>query len=266
MKFYLLNVFSTLEKNSGNQLAVVFPEKPLSTEQMQSIAQDFNFSETVFIYDHYLLRIFTPKSELPFAGHPSIGSAWLVGQLLPRKHFSLEVPLGVLVAEANDDGAKITFPGVPFIREFDGDLRHVLKHCSVDFSQVHSELVRYVNVGPEFLVIPLRSHAALKKAVSPVSTKDPLKCYFIFQEDDSTFHVRMFAPILSVIEDPATGSAACALAGFVRDVMKTASGKITIFQGAEMSRPSQIRISWNPQEIHLEGRVVKWANGDILQV
>ena len=146
MKFYILNVFATLEKNSGNQLAVVFPEKPLLTEQMQSIAQDFNFSETVFIYDHYLLRIFTPKSELPFAGHPSIGSAWLVGQLLQRKHFSLEVPLGVLAAEATDAGAKITFPGVPTIRQFDGDLKHVLKHCSVDFSQIHSELGRYVNV------------------------------------------------------------------------------------------------------------------------
>jgi trans-2,3-dihydro-3-hydroxyanthranilate isomerase len=263
MKFHLLNVFATDEKNSGNQLSVVFPDKVLSPEQMQSIARDFNFSETVFVYDNYQLRIFTPKHELPFAGHPSIGAAWQVGQLVQRKHFTLEVPLGVLAVEVSDAGAKLTFPGEPKIRTFDGDLNHVLKHCSVDASQVHMDLVRYVSSGPEFIVMPLRSHTALKKATPPVTTKDPLKCYFIFQEEQHIFHVRMFAPVLSVIEDPATGSAACALAAFVRDVMQTPSGKATVYQGLEMNRPSQIRISWNSKEIHLEGTVSKWAQGEI---
>lgn len=263
MKFHLLNVFSTPEKNSGNQLAVVFPEENLSTEEMQSIARDFNFSETVFVYDHYQLRIFTPKHELPFAGHPSIGAAWQVGQLLPRKNFSLEVPLGVLAVETSDQGARLTFPGQPVVRAFDGDLHHVLKHCSVEPSQVHMDQVRYVSSGPEFIVMPLRSHSALKKATPPVTTKDPLKCYFVFQEDGTTFHVRMFAPVLSVIEDPATGSAACALAGFLRDVMEMPSGKVHVYQGKEMNRPSHIRISWTPKEIHLEGTVSKWAEGEI---
>lgn len=263
MKFYLLNVFATADINSGNQLAVVFPEKILPTEQMQSLARDFNFSETVFVYDNYQLRIFTPKHELPFAGHPSIGAAWQVGQLVDRKHFSLEVPLGVLAVEVSGSGAKLTFPGEPKIRAFDGDLHHVLKHCSVEATQVHTDLVRYVSSGPEFIVMPLRSHSALKKATPPVTTKDPLKCYFIFQEDISTFHVRMFAPVLSVIEDPATGSAACALAAFVREVLKTPSGKATIYQGLEMNRPSLIRISWDEKEIHLEGTVFKWAQGEI---
>lgn len=263
MKFSLLNVFATPEENSGNQLAVVFPDTILSAERMQAIARDFNFSETVFVYDNYKLRIFTPKAELPFAGHPSIGAAWQVGQLVPRKHFSLEVPLGVLAVEVSETGAKLTFPGQPIVREFDGDLHDVLKHCSVQATQVHLDQVRYVSSGPEFIVIPLRSHTALKNATPPVTTKDPLKCYFIFQEDASTFHVRMFAPVLSVIEDPATGSAACALAGFLRDVMEMPSGKVTIFQGKEMNRPSQIRISWNPKEVHLEGAVYKWGGGEL---
>ncbi len=73
----------------------------------------------------------------------------------------------------------------------------------------------------------------------------------------------MFAPVLSVIEDPATGSAACALAAFIRDVMETPTGKANVLQGEEMGRPSQIKISWNPKEIHLEGTVLKWGEGEL---
>ena len=263
MKYQLVNVFTTAEKNSGNQLAVVLADRVLSTEEMQTLARDFNFSETVFIFDHYDLRIFTPKHELPFAGHPSIGAAWVVGQLTRKKNFTLSVPLGVLAIEATSDGAKLTFPGSPKVRPFDGDLEHILKHCQVDLKQVHTSQVRYVNSGPEFILMPLKSHSALKKAVPPVTTKDPLKCYFIFQEDGHTFHVRMFAPVLSVIEDPATGSAACALAGFLREVMEEPSGNIKVYQGAELGRPSEIRVSWNKSGIHLEGLVSKWATGEI---
>jgi trans-2,3-dihydro-3-hydroxyanthranilate isomerase len=263
MKFQIVNVFTTDAVNSGNQLAVVFPDKNLETHQMQSIARDFNFSETVFIFDHYDLRIFTPKSELPFAGHPSIGAAWSVHQITKYKNFSLKAPLGILSIEAHSEGAKLTFPGSPVIKNFAGDLNHVLKHCAVDPSQVHTSMVRVVNSGPEFIVMPLKSHSALKKAVPPVTTKDPLKCYFVFQEDPHTYHVRMFAPVLSVMEDPATGSAACALAGFLRDAMGEPSGKIKIFQGVEMGRPSEIGISWNKKEIFLEGLVSKWASGEI---
>ena len=263
MKFYLLNVFAKAEKNSGNQLAVVLPKNELSTEEMQSIAKDFNFSETVFIFDHYQLRIFTPKSELPFAGHPSIGASWIVAKETNKKNFSLEVRLGPLAVEAENSGAKLTFPGSPKVRTFDGDLNHVLKHCSVDPSQVHTELVRYVSSGPEFIIIPLKSHTALKKATAPIGTKDPLKCYFIFQEGPETFHVRMFAPVLSVVEDPATGSAACALAAFAREVFMIKSGKARIFQGLEMSRPSEIFIEWNQTQIKLSGKVTLWGSGEL---
>lgn len=263
MNYLLLNVFTTLDKNSGNQLAVVLPEKKLTTEEMQSIAKDFNFSETVFIYDQYELRIFTPKSELPFAGHPSIGASWVVHQITKYKNFSLSTKLGILSIEANAHGSKLTFPGQPKVTDFSGDLNHLLKHCSVDPSQVHTNFVRNVNSGPEFTIIPLKSHSALKNATSPVTTQEPYKCYFIFQEAPHIYHVRMFAPVLSVIEDPATGSAACALAGFLKEVMNEPSGNIKILQGAQMDRPSEIGISWNKNGIHLEGLVSKWASGEL---
>lgn len=263
MRFELLNVFSHEKENSGNQLAVVYPDKLLSDSEMQLIAQNFNFSETVFIFDNYDLRIFTPKSELPFAGHPSIGAGWSVGSITNFRNFSLRVPKGILEMEYYPEGSSLIFPGAPEVREFAGDLNHVLKHCSVNLQDVHIPDVRYIQTGPEFLVIPLKSRSALKKATSPVTTSDPLKCYFIFQEDPKTFHVRMFAPVLSVIEDAATGSAACALAAHQREVMEVVSGNIKIYQGVELGRPSQIGVSWNKKEIKLSGLVTKWATGEI---
>lgn len=263
MKYSLLNVFVREGLNSGNQLAVVTPEKILSTEEMQSIARNFNFSETIFIYDHHDLRIFTPKAELPFAGHPTIGAGWKVGQLTLKKNFTLNAPLGVLSVESSTDGASLTFPGAPKIRSFDGDLSNVLSHCGVELSQCHASLVRYVSAGPEFIVMPLKSHSSLKSAHPPMTTQTPLKCYFFFQESSSVFHVRMFAPVLSVVEDAATGSAACALAAFIRDVLGESSGKATVFQGSEMNRPSEIQLGWSPAEIKLSGKVVEWASGEL---
>jgi PhzF family phenazine biosynthesis protein len=111
--------------------------------------------------------------------------------------------------------------------------------------------------------MPLKSHAALKNAVPPMTTQDPLKCYFVFQENPSTYHVRMFAPILSVVEDAATGSAACALAAFVREVMGEKSGKATVYQGAEMNRPSEIQLEWTQAEIKLSGKVSEWGRGEL---
>lgn len=261
MNFHLLNVFAKEDINSGNQLAVVFPENQLSTEEMQLIAKNFNFSETIFIYDNYHLRIFTPMSELPFAGHPTLGAGWQIGQLTKKKNFSVEVPYGVLGIETSDSSATLTFPGEPKLSHYSGDLNQVLKHCSVEKSQVHTDLVKLVNVGPEFLVIPLKTKSALDRATSPLSLKEAVKCYFIFQEGPESFHVRMFAPSLSVNEDAATGSAACALGGFCREVLKMKSGKVTITQGVQMNRPSELFIKWSSDSIQLSGRVVHWGEG-----
>ena len=263
MRFELLNVFTTDESSSGNQMAVVFPNQEITENEMQKVAKNFNFSETVFIRDHFHLRIFTPQSELPFAGHPTIGAAHSLGLQTKRKQFTLEVPRGVVEVEASISGASLTFPGIPKIKNYGGNLTHILNHCQVEETQVHTELTRLVDVGPEFLIIPLRSHQALKKAVSPLSLKEPLKCYFIFQHDPNTFFVRMFAPSLSVNEDPAIGSAACALGGHLRDVMNIPAGSIEIFQGREMNRPSLLHLKWGRSFIKLSGGVTKWGEGKL---
>lgn len=264
MKFELVNVFTTNEVNSGNQLAIVYPDKDLTSEQRLSIAKYFNFNETIFVNeDMYSLRIFTPKEEFPFAGHPTIGAATQIALKTKKKNFSLEVPLGLLEVEVTEEGTSIVFPGSPVISDFKSDITELLKLASVDPAQVHLSQVRKINAGPDFVVIPLKSRGALQKLVSPKFTKDPVRTYFIFQPDPGKFEVRMMTPFHSAGEDAATGSAACALAAFCRDVMGEVSGKVIIAQGHFMNKPSEIRIQWNPSSIKLQGKVFKWAEGTL---
>lgn len=260
MKFYLLNVF-TKENKAGNQLAAIFPTQELAPEQMQSIAREFNFSETIFITGSSI-RIFTPGCELLFAGHPTVGAAWLLNHLgLGAGNFSLQVPLGTIEASATAESASIKFPGNAIVRPFNGNLREVLHHSNVKEGDAEMRLVRNVNVGPEFTVIPVKSREALTNARSPLLSPEKVKAYFIFCENQSTFHVRMFAPGLSVAEDAATGSAACALAGYLSDVAKESEGNVTIFQGKEMGRDCKILLSWTNNEIRVGGKVKLWGEG-----
>jgi len=261
MNYSLLNVF-TSGLQGGNQLAVVEVKSPLTNEKMQAIARDFNFSETVFITDHKNLRIFTPKSELPFAGHPTIGAAWWIAQRTKQEQFAVSVPLGLVPIRVQQNKVFLTFPGTPKVSPYRGDLAGLLKATHVATESVLPEWIRQINVGPEFLVIPLNSHAALKAARPLVGFPEPVKCYFVFQEHPTIFHVRMFAPSLSVMEDAATGSAACALAGFCRDVRGNASGNVTVYQGQDMGRPSEIQVSWN-ELIQVGGSVEQWAQGQL---
>lgn len=264
MKFALLNVFTTTP-NSGNQLAVVFVESELSKDQMQTIAKNFNFSETIFVSamdeEHPNLRIFTPQSELPFAGHPIVGASWILSQVLGKKEFTVKVPSGLIPVVTTAEGATLSFPRKPALRPYEGDLLNVLKHCGVEESEIAFNPY-LVNVGPEFLVIPLKSKEALINAKSPLSLKEEVKCYFVHEESPSQYKVRMFAPSLSVVEDPATGSAACALAGYLEQVLGKKSGKISVLQGAEMNRACEIKLSWG-EMIEVGGSVHLWAQGSL---
>lgn len=262
MKYYLVNVFTRDEK-AGNQLAVVFPKHPISTEHMQSIAREFNFSETVFVDQKNNLRIFTPKSELPFAGHPTVGAAWtLFHHEKLSNDFEMMLSKGKISAHAYLEGARIIFPGEATHQDFEGDLADALQHCHVLGKDVIKEKVRLINVGPEFLLIPLVSREALINARSPVHYETPLKFYFVYQESRDIFYVRMFAPVLSVDEDAATGSAACALAHFLKSVEGHQAGRAIVYQGQEMSRPCEIHIEWG-ESIHLGGKVKLWASGEL---
>jgi trans-2,3-dihydro-3-hydroxyanthranilate isomerase len=257
MKYYLLNVF-TMGKDSGNQLAVVMLEESLAPEFMQSIAKEFNFSETVFIQDN-ILRIFTPKEELPFAGHPTIGAAWILSQLNHKKDFVLKLQIGEVSVSGDQLSARLTFPGTAKIQKFNGKLSDVLTNLHVLENAVKADHVRLVNVGPEFLIIPLNSLEALVEAKLP-SLDNPYRVYLVYKQSSSLYKVRM----IKAREDAATGSAACALAGYLREVEGISVGKVTISQGVEMGRPSEIQLEWD-KSIRVGGQVHLWAEGKLLK-
>lgn len=265
MKYYLLNVFTKNFEN-GNQLAAVFPEKNLSEHEMLSISKNFNFSETIFFDPDLVnpkIRIFTPKEELSFAGHPTVGASWLLGHLgYLRSSFSIEVPLGKVSASVSEKNAFVIFPANPIIKNYQGSLSDLLHYSQVSIGDVLVDDVRNINVGPEFTVIPLKNIEALSRSISPVMFNEPVKAYFICQTGPKSFSVRMFAPAISVVEDAATGSAACALGAFLRDVKGIQEGDVIISQGLEMGRECEIRLSWK-NHIEVGGQVKLWASGTL---
>lgn len=267
MRYYLLNVFTKNFKN-GNQLAAVFPEKVMEEREMQRIAREFNFSETIFFdpHDNNSIRIFTPNSELPFAGHPTVGAAWLLRFLgKEERNFTLKVKQGTIEVDVGED-TYITFPGNPIVTSYEGDLEGLLRESNLDLTDTDFEHIRVINVGPEFTLIPLNSRAALSQAVPPVNFHEKkTKAYYVFQTSDSEFAVRMFAPGISVSEDPATGSAACALGAYLRDVQQIRKGEIAITQGTDMKRECEIRLRWG-EKIQVGGKVRLWAEGTLLNL
>ena len=265
MKFYLLNVF-TKNGEAGNQLAAVFPDREMTFEEMQNIAQEFNFSETIFIKNPETqpeIKIFTPKSELPFAGHSTVGAAWILYHLgLQKNIFKIKVVLGEVEVMVEDHGALITFPGNAKISNYMGNLPQLLKHCHLEETDIDRSLIRNVNVGPEFTVIPVKTSESLSFATSPINFSEAVKVYLIHKKSENEFKVRMFSPMLSIVEDPATGSAACALAAYLKDVHQEKAGKISISQGKELGRECQILLEW-ADKIQVGGEVKLWGEGSL---
>lgn len=267
MKYYLLNVF-TKDQINGNQLAAVFPEQELTQEKMQMIAREFNFSETIFFHheDFKKFRIFTPKSELPFAGHPTVGAAWLLHHLgKVANTFTLEVKQGEVECSI-EKLTYITYPGQPKVRNFEGNLEELLRLSNIEFLDTDSEKIRQIHVGPEFTLVPLKNRAALAQATPPLELSDKsIKAYYVFKDDENHYSVRMFAPGISVPEDAATGSAATALGGYLRDIQGMKKGEIIISQGSEMKRECEIHLRW-AEKIQVGGAVKLWGEGTLLNL
>lgn len=265
MKFYTLDVF-TNQLFSGNQLAVFPDVEELSDELMQKIAMEFNFSETVFVFTdqegNFHLRIFTPGGEIPFAGHPTIGTAFLLAKLgkFNLNSESTEIILregvgDVPVTIFREQGDKIwTQLKAPSSPEFYADcpsrkdLAQVLSLEVADL-MVSDFSPMGASCGLPFLLIPVRDKDALAQAKVDLGVWERVlkdfwspHVYLFVPTGKDSFRVRMFAPALNITEDPATGSAATAFAGYLA---KYQSGdgywSWTIEQGVEMGRPSQIR-------------------------
>ncbi|WP_431975190.1 PhzF family phenazine biosynthesis protein [Micromonospora haikouensis] len=249
LAYEIVDVF-TDRPFAGNPLAVVFGAEGLATEQMQSLALEFNLSETVFVLPPtqvgatYRARIFTPTDELPFAGHPSVGAAVTASRrgLFGVGQITQECGAGVLPIEVTAHGATLT-GGVPTLGP-ELDLEPLLEMAGLTAADHAGPPPRVAGCGLEFPYLPVRPDAVARARVDAAAAQRyglEHISVFSWDADSQTAHARVFVPGHGVPEDPATGSAALGLG-----VWLVASGLLpgegrssyTVRQGAELRRPS----------------------------
>jgi trans-2,3-dihydro-3-hydroxyanthranilate isomerase len=244
--FYVCDVFTSAPLQ-GNQLGVFIDGQAFEPGEMQRLARELNFAETVFLFPprdegHVRMRIFTPRAELPFAGHPVLGTAFVVGAALGAERVLLETGAGVVPVELERDAGQIVFGWMrqpvprwtPFERE-----REVLAALGVESSLLPVE--QYVN-GPAHVYVELPSEAAvaaLRPDMGAIADLEvPVNCY---AGAGLRWKTRMFYPAAGVPEDPATGSAAGPLAvHLARHGRIGYREQIEIRQGDELGRPSTL--------------------------
>jgi trans-2,3-dihydro-3-hydroxyanthranilate isomerase len=279
----------------GNQLATFWNHNQnilLTDDEMLGITREMNFSETTFILKPSLsqftakVRIFTPGAEIPFAGHPTIGSAFALRQkgLIDKRVISAVLELGIgptPVEYLTDNSIRMTQRKPEFLQRY--YLKSVLAEAlGLSESDISNEKpMQYVSTGNAFLIVPLNSLSAAQKAVpNPVLISKALKnepsqeVVILCTEtihDTSHVHVRMFAPGLGVLEDPATGSAAGPIGAYLEHhhvIQNHNFGEaIHIEQGYEMNRPSQLIFEsiggYNIERVLVSGKVRLVAEGTL---
>ncbi len=292
MKFLILDVFAE-EKYAGNQLAVVFDAGSLATETMQTITREFNFSETTFILADeegekgWPVRIFTPGSEVPFAGHPTLGTAWairrdLVGEPIDRLVLDLKagrIPVDFTYRDGEAD--------LLWMRQLPPEFGDVLDPAAaarllrLDEGQVDSRFpVQEVSTGLPFLIVPLKDLDAVRRSRLDAAAYDELvtgggaQGVLLFSAEtyrpENDLNARMFADDLGVPEDPATGSANGCLAGYLVEhrYFGRAEVEARVEQGYEIARPSLLLLDAREEGdgivVRVGGRVVPVARGELV--
>ena len=274
LPFAIYDVFSDIAY-AGNQLAVVYDGTDLTTAQMQAIALEFNYSETVFVLpparaeSDYLARIFTPAEELPFAGHPTIGAALAAvesGRVAPNAGAVVqECGAGLMTVAVGDGSAKLTSTAISVGPELD-----------------RARAAAAIGLDPEQIIgTPKNASAGLDHNFVRVADEDVAaavdvpghlsKVYvFSFDAETHAVHARLFHR--GVGEDPATGSAAVALGVHLVDqglIEGDGVHRYEIAQGAEIDRPSRLSgevvvEDGAPVSVSVTGSAVKVAEGTLL--
>src|SRR5436190_4221359 len=260
----------------GNQLAVFTDARELPEELLQPLARELNFSETVFVYPaagdgHARIRIFTPTIEVPFAGHPTLGSAFVLGGPMQLHEIRLETGMGVVPVRLEREGARIVFgwmsQPIPSVEPYD-HVRELLAALGVERSELPVEL--YDN-GLRNVYVCLESPeavAALRPDFGRLADLPAVLGVNAFAGSGTRWKTRMFAPGDGVPEDPATGSAAGPLAVHaVRHGRAAAGEELEISQGAEIGRPSTLyaRVEGTPdaiEQVEVGGSAVIVARGE----
>lgn len=268
LKFHTLDVF-TQTPFTGNPLAVVLGAEVLSADQMQTLAREFNLSETIFVQPPQdpahtaRVRIFFPTAEIPFAGHPTIGCAiMLATQAQPEGDFTadlvLEEEAGLVPVRVTRKGglleAEFTAPQLPIAAPGAAPLDLIAAALDLAPEDIgfDSHAPGLWQAGPAFLYVPLRDLAALGAArpIEPhwsalMDSAGVDSAYLYTPGAECDFRARMFSPNAGIPEDPATGSATAILAGQLRAarVLRQGSQSFTLRQGVEMGRASDLVLS-----------------------
>ena len=263
----------------GNQLAV-FPEAlALPDDQLQAIAREFNFSEVTFVYPpadpaHTArVRIFTPTSEVPFAGHPTIGTAIALADLgRGGADMVLELGVGPIGCRVGPEGAAFTTP-VPLQIIAQPPVAMVAAALGLPETALRTSRHRPVQttLGLAFVLVELATRADLA-AVRPDldAIRQAAAAYpsgldfaiFCYVRDGETVEARMFAPLDNVPEDPATGSASATLGAYLAS-LPDGPRRLTISQGVDMGRPSRILVEVGAAGVTVRGQAVKVMAGTL---
>ncbi len=292
LPFWIVDVFAET-KYAGNQLAVFTQASNLSTEQMQQIAKEVNFSETTFILSPelreggYDVGIFTPAKELPFAGHPTLGTAFVLQQAIlqqPVEQIILNLKVGPIPVTLTYQNQ---VPEVLWMRQNPPEFGSVLSAeaiaavLSLDLDDIDPRFpIQEVSTGVPFIIVPLKTLAALQRikvnseelarVVEPLQAKE----IFVFcpetRDRANQFSARMFAPRLGIAEDPATGSANGCFAGYLMQhaYLGDVPVNVQVEQGYEIGRPSLLRLQAQKQTtsiaVKVGGKVIAIARGEFV--
>lgn len=293
-RYFICDVFSDT-RFGGNPLAVLPEAGGLSDSEMQSIAREFNFSESTFVltgdenHDR-AVRIFTPTTEVPFAGHPNIGTAFALacdgafGDIEGTRTISFDEKAGTVKVQIRreDDGAmwcELEAPQSPSVgKTLDPSMAAAVLSLQPDDIVTSTHPPQEASVGLPFLIVELANRDALERArINPMRLDElhqdgmvaDLHLY-VRSDDEFDIRARMFAPLDGVPEDPATGSANCALVALLTktDATAAAGGSWRIAQGVEMGRPSVLEartvVEGDRVRTFIGGRTVLVAKGSIM--
>ena len=298
--FYTADVF-TDTLFGGNQLGIIPDARGLTTEQMLAIAREFNYSESTFVFPPEnpahtrRVRIFTPGGEVPFAGHPTVGTAHVLAAIgeVPltgaETRIVLEenvgpVPVVIRARDGKPDFAQLSVAMLPQVSEPTVSRERLASILSLDVDDMLDGAYepQTVSCGLPFLLVPLKDRKAVGRSRLRLDQWEeslqgtPSEMVMVFAADPerpgSDMRARMYGPAVSVVEDPATGSACACLAGYLAArTPRDGTLRWVVEQGFEMGRPSIIEIEADKQDgaitaVRVGGRTVLVSKGELLGI
>jgi len=274
-RFRIVNVFAREGRLTGNPLAVIEDARGLDADTMQALARQFNLSETTFILPSEKasaqVRIFTPAYEMPFAGHPTLGTAHVVRAMKGGDAVKLEMKAGVIPVSAR--GNRWTLEAVPpKARAFEMHRRELAEILGLEERDM-AEYPLWVSAGREQLMVPLASVDAVRRAkprgdaFSRLKSAEGASMAYVFHDLGDAAGVvesRFFFPSgPAILEDPATGSACANLGGWFTVIRPRTDVKRIVSQGEAVGRPSTLYLDVTGGTIHVGGEVVELGAGSL---